>query len=81
MSQSNQTNARSGTRVLKLVAAVGAIAVLWLLALAQAYASVADSTSPWHWQVARAIPGVIVALYVTGILVPYLRHTQRAQDT
>ena len=67
--------------MLKTVAAFGAIAVLWLLALAQAYASIVDTTSPWHWQVARAIPGLIVALYVTGILVPYLRHTQRVQET
>ena len=81
MSQSNQNNARAGTRVLKIVAAFGAIAVLWLLAMVQAYASIVDATSPWHWQVARAIPGLIVALYVTGILVPYLRHTQRAQET
>ncbi|NKB99616.1 MAG: hypothetical protein GKR90_14120 [Pseudomonadales bacterium] len=76
MSQSNQIN----THALKIVAAVGAILVLWLLAMAQAYSSIVDTSTPWHWQVARAIPGLLVSLYVTGILVPCLRHTQSSQE-
>ena len=78
MSQSNQSNARAATRVLKVVVAIGAMSVLWLLAIAQAYSSFVDASTPWHWQVARAIPGVLVALYITGLLVPWLREKQSA---
>ena len=62
MSQSNQSNPRAATRVLKVVVAVGTMSVLWLLAIMQTYASFVDASVPWHWQVARAIPGILVAL-------------------
>ena len=78
MSQSKQSNARATTRVLKVVVAIGTMSVLWLLAIAQAYSSFVDASAPWHWQVARAIPGVLVALYITGLLLPWLRETQSA---
>ena len=78
MSQSNRSNPRAATRVLKLVVAMGTMSVLWLLAITQTYSSFVDASTPWHWQVARAIPGVLVALYVTGLLVPWLRETLRS---
>ena len=79
MSQSKQSNARASTRVVKVVIAMVTLSVLWLLAITQAYSSFVDASAPWHWQVARAIPGVLVALYVTGLLIPWLREKQSAQ--
>ena len=79
MTDHKHTNLRAVA--LKTFAGFGTIALLWLIALAQAYANLVDSNSPWHWQLARSIPGIVVAIYVTGILMPwlrYIRHTSNA---
>ena len=70
MSQPNQSNPRTATRVLKVVVAMVTMSVLWLLAIAQTYSSFVDASAPLHWQVARAIPRVLVALYYHGSVGP-----------
>ena len=64
----------------KSLAGMATIVILWLLAAFQAFASLTDPEVPWHWQLARAIPIVLVAIYVTGILVPWLRQIHASHD-
>lgn len=53
---------------------IGIVVVLWVLALRQVLASTVFRDATLEWQIAGSVPALMIAFYITGLLLSWLRH-------